>query len=175
MLRTLILSSAIALFTACSNGALNHDQSFGAGGLGRSSVAGTVERSIATSGDDRFLPAAEARSYGGNWPLTVSHSHYAKGKYCLTLTDDGSLGWPHSGPASLTGARIGGKLPYGTFQVIDHTLVATIQQPGGSQNAGLVLIGPASGGNIGKGVYEQVYGGEAFDTGELAYGAKGAC
>jgi hypothetical protein len=44
---------------------------------------------------------AMAQSYSGNWPMTGSHSQYANGKYCVTLTDDGSVGWPHSGAASL--------------------------------------------------------------------------
>jgi hypothetical protein len=38
-----------------------------------------------------------------------------------------------------------------------------------------VFIGRASKGNIGTGVYDDVYGGEAFDTGVLAFGVKGGC
>ena len=117
--------------------------------------------------------AAKAQSSSGNWPLTVSHSQRSNGTYCLTLTDDGSLGWPHSGLASLVGG--GGKLPYGTFQLIDHILVVTIQQQGGSQNAGLVFVAPVVNGNIGKGTYDQVYGGEEFDSGVLMVGVKGGC
>jgi hypothetical protein len=116
------------------------------------------------------------RSYTGNWPLTVSHSKNANGTYCLTLTDGGYLGWRHSGGASLV-TFYGSKLT-GTFQLIDHTLVATITQPGeGSQNAGLVFAAPDSGhGTIGRqGVYEQVYGGGEFDSGVLIVGMKGGC
>jgi hypothetical protein len=119
------------------------------------------------------LSLAPAHGYSGNWPLTVAHSQRSNGAYCLTLTDDGSLGWPHSGEASVTG--VGGKLPYGTFQVIDHLLIVTIQQPGGSQNAGLVFIGTVDSGAIGKGTYDQVYGGEEFDSGTLTFGANGGC
>jgi hypothetical protein len=117
--------------------------------------------------------AAMARGFSGNWPLTVTQSQHSNGSYCLTLNDSGSIGFPHSGSASLTGP--GGKLPYGTFQLIDHILVVTIQQPGGSQNAGLVFIAPVGAGGIGKGAYDQVYGGEAFDSGALVFGTKGGC
>ena len=118
--------------------------------------------------------AAMAGTYSGNWPLTVTHAQHSNGTYCLTLTDDGSLGWPHSGGASLTGSGL--NLTFGTFQLIGRSLVATIQDPGGTgQNAGLVFSAPAANGNIGKGFYDQVYGGEAFDTGVLAFGKKGGC
>ena len=118
--------------------------------------------------------AAMAASYTGSWPLTVTHSRNSNGTYCLTLTDGGYLGWRHSGGASLVTSY--GKLPYGTFQLIDHTLVATITQPGGSQNAGLVFTAPAGHGGIGRqGLYEQVYGGSENDSGVLMVGMKGGC
>jgi hypothetical protein len=117
---------------------------------------------------------ASGVSYSGNWPLTVTHSIRSNGAYCLTVTDDGSLGWPHSGEASLT-SQVSGNLPYGTFQLIDHTIMVTMDQQGETQNAGLVFNAPASNGNIGKGVYEQVYGGEETDSGEVVFGKKGGC
>jgi len=114
------------------------------------------------------------RSFSGNWPVTVSQSRGANGTYCLTLTDNGSLGWRHSGPASLTG--VGSGTLQGTFQLIEHTLVVTIQSQGGSgQNEGLVFAGSAGSGNIGKGFYTGVYGGEEIDSGVLAFGTKGGC
>jgi hypothetical protein len=117
--------------------------------------------------------AAVARGYSGSWPITVTHSQHSNGTYCLTLIDNGSGGWPHSGSASLvTGSQ---KFPYGTFQLINHTLVATIQAQGYSQNAGLVFIASAGHGKIGQGVFEDVYGGEDFDSGALAFGMKGGC
>lgn len=120
--------------------------------------------------------AAMASGYSGTWPVTLSHSKYANGTYCLKLTDDGAFGWPHSGLASISGAGVGGTLPYGTFQLIDHLLTVTIEESGDSgQNAGLVLMAPASAGTISKGVYDQVYGGEEFDSGVAAFGAKGGC
>jgi len=118
--------------------------------------------------------AAMAGGYSGNWPLTVSHSEHADGSYCLTLIDNGSLGWPHSGQASLTGAD--GDLPYGTFQVINGSLVATIQSEGNSgQNAGLVFSASASNDTITRGNFDEVYGGEELESGALKVGAKGGC
>jgi hypothetical protein len=111
----------------------------------------------------------DARGYTGSWPVTVSHSQHSNGTYCLTLTEYGSNG----GSATLViGTQ---KFPYGTFQIFDRTLVATIQSQGYGQNAGLVFIGSASRGSIGKGVFDDVYGGEAFDEGALAFGTKGGC
>jgi len=119
------------------------------------------------------VPASAATSYSGSWPVTVTHSQHSNGTFCLTLTDNGQNGFPHSGSASLV---IGShKYPYGTFQLINHLMVATIQAQGYSQNAGLVFVAPASRGTIGQGTYDEVYGGEAFDSGALAFGAKGGC
>ena len=122
--------------------------------------------------------AASEGSYSGNWPLTVSHSEFGNGTYCLTLTDDGSYGWPHSGTASLVSQVSGGTQPYGLFQVIDRTLVVTVIQlnGGGGQNNSLVFIAPASDGNIlGRGVYDEIAGGETFDSGRLVFGMNGGC
>src|SRR5256885_13372173 len=118
--------------------------------------------------------AALAGTYSGNWPLTVSHSQRADGTYCLTVKDDGSLRFPHSGFVSLQGP--GGNLPYGTFELIGHLFTVTVEQQGESgQNAGLAFVAHASNGSIGKGIYDQVYGGEEFDSGAVAFGAKGGC
>jgi len=118
--------------------------------------------------------AAVAQSFSGNWPATVTHSQYADGKYCLTLTDNGDFGWPHSGEASLVPQS---GTDFGTFQFINGLLVVTFQQPGGlGQNAALVFTAHATKkGTIGKGAYEQVYGGEEFDSGVLVFGPKGGC
>lgn len=116
---------------------------------------------------------AAARGYGGNWPVTVTHSQHSDGTYCLTLTDNGSDGWRHSGAASLVIGTT--KFPYGTFQVIDRTLFVTIEAQGYGQNAGLVFVGSAERGKIGPGVFEDVYGGEDFDSGALSFGMKGGC
>ena len=119
------------------------------------------------------VSAASSQGYGGSWPVTVSRSQHSNGTYCLTLKDGGSEGFRHSGFATLV---IGStKYPYGTFQVINRTLIATIQAQGYGQNAGLVFVASASHGNIGKGVFEDVYGGEDFDSGGLAFGTRNGC
>jgi hypothetical protein len=113
--------------------------------------------------------AAMARGYTGSWPVTVTRSQHSNGTYCLTLTENGR----NSGSASLViGSQ---KFPYGTFQIFNHTLVATIEAQGYGQNAGLVFVGSASRGNIGPGVFDDVYGGEAFDEGALAFGMRNGC
>jgi hypothetical protein len=116
--------------------------------------------------------AAMAQSYSGNWPATVSQSHHANGTYCITLTDDGSLGWPHSGEASLEPNE---GTDFGTFQVIDGLIMVTFTQPGGTaENGALLFIARASDGHIGRGAYEQFYGTEV-DSGVLIFGAKNSC
>jgi hypothetical protein len=117
--------------------------------------------------------AATTHSYSGAYPVTVTRSQHSNGTYCLTLTDNGQYGALHSGSASLVIS--GHKYTYGTFQVLNHTIVATIQAQGYGQNAGLVFIGHATLGNIGDGVFEDVYGGEDFDSGALSFGVKGGC
>jgi hypothetical protein len=113
--------------------------------------------------------SSDSHGYSGSWPVMVTHSQHSNGTYCLTLTENGSKG----GSASLViGSQ---KFPFGTFQVFNHTLVATIQAQGYGQNAGLVFIGSARRGNIGTGVFDDVYGGEAFDEGALAFGTRGGC
>jgi hypothetical protein len=119
---------------------------------------------------------ARAQSYSGNWPVNVAlPPHYAH-TACITLVDNGSDGAPHSGPASISGPLVGGTLPYGTFQVINNLLVVTIQSSGDSgSNAGLLFIAPALNGDIGNGVYEDVYGGEDSLSGALTFGKNGGC
>lgn len=90
------------------------------------------------------------------------------------MKDDGSLRFPHSGFVSLTGP--GGTLPYGTFEVIGRSIVVTVEQQGESgQNAGLVFVAPARHGTLGNGIYDQVYGGEEFDSGNADFGPNGGC
>jgi hypothetical protein len=119
---------------------------------------------------------AVAQGYSGNWPVNVDLPPHFGHKACLTLVDNGTGGAPHSGPASISGPLVGGTLPYGTFQVISHLLVVTIQAASDTgSDAGLVFIAPASDGDLGKGVFENVYGGEDFLSGALTFGTKGGC
>lgn len=116
--------------------------------------------------------AAVAQSYTGNWPATVTHSRGANGTYCLALTDNGSLGWPHSGDVTTV---LDGTTLYGTFQLIGGLLTVTVQSYGSYADAGLVFVAQASKGSIGKGVFDDVYSGEEIDSGELAFGGKNSC
>ena len=108
--------------------------------------------------------ATMAHGYSGSWPVTVTKSQHSNGTYCLMLGQNGS--------ASVI---IGSRKYDGSFLVFNHTLVATITVQAYSQNAGLVFVGSASRGNIGKGVFEDVYGGSDFDSGALAFGMKDGC
>lgn len=115
------------------------------------------------------LMLSDAHSYTGAWPVTISQSQRSNGTGCLTLTQNGKNG----GSASLV---LGGtSFPFGTFQIFNHTIVTTIQVQGYGQNAGFVFIGAPHGGRIGPGVFDDVYGGEAFDEGALAFGMRGGC
>lgn len=116
--------------------------------------------------------AAVAQSYSGNWPATVSHSTGSNGTYCLTLTDNGSNHWPHSGQATTV---LNGNTAYGTFEVIGALITVTIQSQGGYADAGLVFVAQASNGTIGRGVYDDVYSGEGIDSGLVVFGAKNSC
>ncbi|HEV3276702.1 MAG TPA: hypothetical protein VG860_07775 [Terriglobia bacterium] len=115
---------------------------------------------------------ARAQSYTGDWPATVSHSRGSNGTYCLSLTDNGSVGWPHSGQVTMVEGR---STLYGTFQVIGGLITVTVESPGDYADAGLVFVAQASNGTIGKGVYDDVYSGEEIDSGALAFGAKNGC
>jgi hypothetical protein len=136
-------------------------------------MAMVVSTGVATAhgsngdGMDPIDPAAH--NYNGNWPVTITHTTHGSFSGCLTLTGSGSNG----GLATLVlGSQ---KFPYGTFQIFNHTLVATIQAQGYGQNAGLVFIGSAGRRSIGPGVFDEVYGGGAFLEGALGFGMKGGC
>jgi hypothetical protein len=112
--------------------------------------------------------APMATSFSGNWPLTVTHSLHFNGTHCLTLTDDGSYGWPHSGPA-----RLGSNS--GLFEVIGRLILVSIDDGGFYQNAGSVYAAAVRNGHIGAGGFEEIYGGETADSGKVVFGMKGAC
>jgi hypothetical protein len=116
--------------------------------------------------------AAMAQSFTGNWPATVTQSQRDNGTYCLTLTDDGSYGWPHSGEAELNGQNS----PYpGYFTVIDGLITVTFTFPSGEGDCCDYLVFTAranKSGHIGKGVFN--YFG-LTDNGLLAFGKKDGC
>lgn len=111
-----------------------------------------------------YGPILMARSYSGSYPVTITNTGHGTFTGCLTLSASGS--------ASLVlGSQ---KFPYGTFLVANKIFVATIQAQGYGQNAGMLFIAPATR-MLDKGVYEEVYGGEDFLSGDLAFGTKGGC
>ncbi len=162
--RAKILGFALTLATTVLAGAA----------LEAASAQSVVPRYDMTN-QNRAISAALAQSYSGRYPLTVTHSHNHNGTGCLTLTDNGTQGWPHSGPVSSAGFLFGGSGTLGDFQLIDKILVATVPQGSGTGgSSSLVFTAAAGNGNLGNGVFEQVYGG-LFDSGVLVFGMKGGC
>jgi hypothetical protein len=115
--------------------------------------------------------AAMAQSYTGDWPANVTHSQRDNGKNCISLTDDGSYGFPHSGGAELNGYNN----PYpGYFTVVDGfiTVVFTYVSGEGDCCAYQVFTARASKGQIGTGVFNAL---GITDIGQLKFGKKGSC
>jgi hypothetical protein len=112
-----------------------------------------------------FDPARMARSYSGDWPVTISGTGHGSFTGCLMLTGSGSASYT-SGSEKLTG---------GSYFIVNNTLVATVPAQGYGQNAGLVFIGRADRSKIGAGAFDEVYGGSDFLSGALEFGAKGGC
>lgn len=111
-----------------------------------------------------YIPDRMGRGYTGSWTVTVTGSQ-SNWTGCLTLGASNS--------ASLViGSQ---KFPSGSYLIVNDMLVATITAQGYGQNAGLVFMGRADGIKIGKGVYEEVYGGSNFQSGALSFGAKNSC
>lgn len=135
--------------------------------------AQSVARRYVVTNDNRATSPALAQSYSGRYPLAVTHSQFHNGKGCLILTDNGTERWPHSGQAATAGFLFPSQP--GSFQLINGILVATVTQSSGTGlSESLVFTAPAGNGNIGNGVFEQVYGGEN-DSGVLVFGMKGGC
>lgn len=129
--------------------------------------AGPAKAHINGNTTNMFAPASH--SYGGTWPVTVTHSQFGDGTDCLTLTQGSGNG----GSASLVAG--GQKYPYGSFLVSKDILVVTITEPLYGQNGALLFIAHANNGRIGQGIFEDDRGGSDFDTGELAFGTKNSC
>ncbi len=111
------------------------------------------------------------QSYTGNWPTTVTGSQRNNGTDCITLTDDGSYGFPHSGEAVVNGQEN----PYGGyFTVVNGLMTVTFTYPSGEGDCCnfQVFTARASNGHIGKGVFN--YFG-LTDIGVLAFGKKDGC
>lgn len=131
------------------------------------SIAGLVLVAVAclrpATAHDLRIDAA-ARNYSGSYAIQISETQHGDYSGCLTLTASG-----------LASAVIGSqKYTYGTYSILNGILVATIEAQGYGQNAGLVFITDATR-VLRKGYFDEVYGGEAFETGKLTFGAKGSC
>jgi len=115
--------------------------------------------------------AAMAQSYTGKWPATVTKSQRDNGKDCITLTDDGSYGFHHSGEAVLNGQNNG--YP-GYFTVVDEIMTVTFTFPSGEGDCCdfEMLTAPASKGQIGKGVFNYL---GLTDIGVVNFGKKNGC
>jgi hypothetical protein len=118
---------------------------------------------------------AAAQSYSGKFPITwdVTYPQQFSNTYtyCLKLTDNGSVGFPHSGPATLIST--GNPNVTGVFQVIDGELVATFLE--GSDTGELdtqIFVAPASKGAIGNGFGEES---SVTLTGTADFGKKNSC
>ncbi|HEY1637508.1 MAG TPA: hypothetical protein VGF62_03210 [Rhizomicrobium sp.] len=122
-------------------------------------------------------------SYTGNWPVKLSHDvflttngytgHGPNSTHCLALTDDGSVGCPHSGFAVLDN-NINSS---GQFAVIGHTILIYIYTLGsGQEPASLVFSTDARNGIIGKrAAFDNVQGGTSFDAADATFGQKNGC
>ncbi len=120
---------------------------------------------------------ATTQGYSGDYPLTWNVSYgYGLGNhtYCLKLTDNGTFGFPHSGPARVTGDYVVTDTQ-GFFQVINNELVATFYVPGAEEIGDVVFAAPASNDDIGDGFAEYAASGAFTDSGALTFGKKGGC
>ena len=111
-----------------------------------------------------YRPMPMTRNYSGSYPVTITNTGHGTYTGCLTLSASGSA-------TLVLGSE---KFSYGSYLVDNKVFVATIQAEGYSQNAGLLFIAPARR-SLDKGVFEEVYGGENFLSGDLAFGAEGGC
>jgi len=115
--------------------------------------------------------AAMAQSYTGDYQATVTHSQRDNGTFCISLTDDGSYGPPHSGGAKL----IPNNSPYpGYFSVVNGiiTVVITYESGAGECCDYQTFTAKASNGQIGNGVFNYM---GITDIGVLTFGQKGSC
>jgi hypothetical protein len=126
---------------------------------------------------------ADSGSYTGNWQVKLTHDVYVTNTgynghgpnttHCIALTDDGSVGWTHSGYAVLDN-NINTS---GQFVVIGPTILVYITGPGSDESiASYVFSATASNGKIAEhGAFDYIEGGESYDADKAAFGANGSC
>jgi hypothetical protein len=125
--------------------------------------------------------AAASDSYTGNWKVSLTddvylnntgyNGHGPNSEHCIALTDNGSVGWLHSGFAVLDGQYDG------QFSVIGPSILIYLDTTGsGEEPASLTLTTKASDGHIGKnGAYDEIQGGTSYDAADATFGTKGSC
>lgn len=116
--------------------------------------------------------ASQSVSYTGNWPVMAKlPNQFGNQSGCLTLTDNGSAGSAHSGPAQATG-DLGGGLS-GMFQVVNNLIVVNLQT--GSDTGEVVFlsfIARAQNGSIGTGAFNEP---GYLPVAPLIFGQKNGC
>lgn len=127
--------------------------------------------------------AGGSGSYTGNWRVHLTHDVYVTTQgynghgpnttHCLALTDDGSVGWPHSGYAVMDN----NDNTSGQFAVIGPTILIYIQAPGSNKSiASYVFSSTARNGKIGEhGAFDYIQGGESYDADKAAFGTNNSC
>jgi hypothetical protein len=127
--------------------------------------------------------AAKAQSFTGNYPVLETQVKAGLGgtikganqNFCLVLTDNGSFGRTHSGPATLEGFD-GGPLTGGGFYVIGNNIFVNFVVGSTTGEAvGLVIFAPAkaSTGTIGTGILGLTGG--VPSSGLATFGVKNGC
>jgi hypothetical protein len=126
---------------------------------------------------------AAADSYSGNWKVMLTHDVYVTNSgynghgpnttHCIALTDDGTVGWPHSGYAVMDN----NVNTSGQFAVIGPVILIYVDATGsGEEPASLVFTARAANGEIDKkGGYDEIQGGQSYDAADAKFEAKGSC
>lgn len=126
---------------------------------------------------------AASGSYTGNWQVKLTHDVYLNStgynghgpntRHCISLTDDGNVGWPHSGYAVLDNNTN----TSGQFAVIGPTILIYIEAPGSDESiASYVLSSTARNGEIGEhGSYDYIEGGTSYDADKATFGTNNSC
>ncbi|HTT84777.1 MAG TPA: hypothetical protein VMF67_14970 [Rhizomicrobium sp.] len=126
---------------------------------------------------------AASGGYTGSWKVHLTHDVYVTSEgynghgpnttHCIALTDDGSVGWTHSGYAVLDHNTN----TSGQFAVIGPIILIYIEAPGSDASiASYVFSATASSGQIGKkGAFDYIEGGESTDADDATFDANSSC
>ena len=120
-------------------------------------------------------------SFSGNYQVKLTHDvypttqgytgHGPDSTHCLAISDDSSVGWPHSGYVLLDGQN------YGQFAVIRNQVLIYIDVTGsGQEPASLTFSVSGKGGAIAKkGAYDLIQGGYSYDAADAAFAKVSSC